>query len=83
MARQVKSIAFDYLFHPLIQVTQYTTTDHHGPTAANLRKTGEPDYGGLRKKFSQGERAVENNPRLYCITQLAQNFKMRFNLLTH
>ena len=36
MARQVKSIAFAYLFHSLIQVTQYTTADHHGPIAANL-----------------------------------------------
>ena len=83
MARQVKSIAFAYLFHSLIQVTEYTTVDHHGPTAANLQRTGERDSGGLRKKFSRGERAVENNPRLYCITKLAQNFKMKFNLFTH
>ena len=75
MARQVKSIALAYLFHSHTGNSIYyhaPRRTHRCQSAVGLRKTGEQDCGGLRKKFSRGERAVENNPRLYCITKLAQ-----------
>ena len=77
MARQVKSIAFAYLFHSLIN-TGYLIyycgppRTHHYQSAVGLQRTSERDCGGLRKTFSGGKWAVETYPRLYCITKLAQ-----------
>ena len=51
VGRQLKSIGHTYLFHSLIQVTQYTTADP--------RQTGEWDCRGLRKILRVGEQAGE------------------------
>ena len=84
MARQVNCIRLPVPFTYTANSIYYRgpPRTHRCQSAVGLRRTGERDCRGLRKKFSGGERAVENNPRLYCITKLAQNFKMRFNLFT-